>query len=373
MISSKPMLKDLIRPAKAFGLQGLPMEARLLGENGNLQTLAALYGGRYASKEMILQRIYLWHPRDRKDPISLTEAGGLAVRHEGMPPDHHIDGPYPVSLMLTKNGQPYWYDSPKDEFWRCFAPGEGIHCNRLPGMPDMACQAARILWQYHETLSGLPGDHLSECNDDFVTTRESLDALNRAASQDPLQRSADCLPEIQFALDHTHFAPHVLPVRAERAEPARQHRHRHGIHQILPLNSGNGICMADLKMAFTGHYPHRQLGSVRKSLSENTESDPQSDPGDSVIFAARLVEGFLGVIKGLLLPNEFNQLIISGKHLAYELGIRFLGDHIIGDSRFAVDYPGQNLDRARKQFRLACCIGAHAAELRLMERDFELA
>ena len=91
-----------------------------------------------------------------------------------------------------------------------------------------------------------------------------------------------------------------------------------------------------------------------------------------MIFTARLVEGFLGVIKGLLLPNEFNQLVFSGKHLAYELGIRFLGDHIIGDSRFPVDYPGQNLHRARKQFRLAYRIGTHAAELRRLEMDLEL-
>ncbi|MFM2197169.1 MAG: hypothetical protein RLZZ505_601 [Verrucomicrobiota bacterium] len=366
------MSKDLIRPAKIFGLHGLPMDTRLVRHEANLQTFVALFGGRYASKQMILQRIYLWTPRNGNDPMSSSGNAGCSASHEEIWQDQDGDGPYPVSLMLTKNREPYWYDPVKSEIWRCFSINGDHHVNRLPGMPDMACQAARMLWQYHETLSGLPGAGLRKSNDDFVSTRESLVTLNRVASQDPHQRSADCLPEIQFALNHTHYAPHILPVREEGTEPAHQHRHRHGIHQILPLDSGNGICMADLKMAFTEHYPHRQLGSVRKALSYGKESDPQSDTGDSVIFTARLVEGFLGVIKELLIPNEFNRLTFSGKHLAYELGIRFLCDHLDGDGRFPVDFPGQNLHRARKQFRLAYRIGAHAAELRRMHRDLEL-
>jgi len=38
--------------------------------------------------------------------------------------------------------------------------------------------------------------------------------------------------------------------------------------------------------------------------------------------------------------------------ITFELGMRFLTDHLAGDCYFRTTRPGQNLDRARRQFRL---------------------
>ena len=43
---------------------------------------------------------------------------------------------------------------------------------------------------------------------------------------------------------------------------------------------------------------------------------------------------------------------ISGKVITLILGIRFLTDHLNGDTYFRVHRDGQNLDRARVQFKL---------------------
>jgi hypothetical protein len=366
------MLRDLIHPANAFGLHGLPVRAKLLGQNGNLQTFVAHFGGRYATKEMLLQRIYLWTPIGAEDPSSRAERRETAAVDEGMIQDQGILEPCPVNLVLAKNGKPYWYDSLKSEFWRCYSLGEGIHADRLPGTPDMACQAARILWQYHETLSGLPETLLLDSIGDFVSTRQSLGDLHRAALEDPLGRSAGCLRELRFASDYVRYAPHALAFGGDEGGEGKRQPHGNGIHLIMPLHAGKGICPANLKTAFPDHYPYRQLGSIRKTVSDDPPGDPRNERGESVIFAARLAEGFLGVIKGLLLPNEFNQLVFSGTHLAYELGIRFLSDHILGDRRFPADFPARNLIRARQQFRLAYRIDTHAADLVRLNRDLEL-
>ena len=38
--------------------------------------------------------------------------------------------------------------------------------------------------------------------------------------------------------------------------------------------------------------------------------------------------------------------------MTYEVGIRFLADYLNGDVYFKTHRPGQNLDRARNQFKL---------------------
>jgi hypothetical protein len=42
----------------------------------------------------------------------------------------------------------------------------------------------------------------------------------------------------------------------------------------------------------------------------------------------------------------------GAKMMTLECGMRFLADHIAGDVYFHISRPGQNLDRARTQFKL---------------------
>ncbi len=44
-------------------------------------------------------------------------------------------------------------------------------------------------------------------------------------------------------------------------------------------------------------------------------------------------------------------MVLAGPEMAAENAVRFLA-HLVGDRSFAVDHPGQNLDRCRPQLRL---------------------
>ena len=50
--------------------------------------------------------------------------------------------------------------------------------------------------------------------------------------------------------------------------------------------------------------------------------------------------------------------------MTYECGTRFLADHINGDIYFGIHYEGQNLDRARTQFKLVYEIENKSEEMK---------
>jgi hypothetical protein len=50
--------------------------------------------------------------------------------------------------------------------------------------------------------------------------------------------------------------------------------------------------------------------------------------------------------------------------LAFELGIRFLTDHLAGNVYFKVKHPKHNLQRALVQFKLTESIEAHEEDIR---------
>ena len=63
-------------------------------------------------------------------------------------------------------------------------------------------------------------------------------------------------------------------------------------------------------------------------------------------------EGFLEGCNGSLTDLEVEMLPMGAKMMTLECGIRFLADYLNGDTYFRTHYEGQNLDRARTQFKL---------------------
>jgi hypothetical protein len=78
-----------------------------------------------------------------------------------------------------------------------------------------------------------------------------------------------------------------------------------------------------------------------------------------------LARGYLASAGAFLNPDERANLAFSGWLMTYEVGVRFLTDHLTGDTYFRITRPNQNLDRCRAQFALARDLERH---LPAMER-----
>ena len=89
---------------------------------------------------------------------------------------------------------------------------------------------------------------------------------------------------------------------------------------------------------------------------------------DPVAFGC-FAKGYLQEMKPFLTAREMELLPFSVKLLTYECGIRFLTDYLNGDTYFKTHYPGQNLDRARNQFKLVADIERKEQELSSIVRQ----
>ncbi len=69
-----------------------------------------------------------------------------------------------------------------------------------------------------------------------------------------------------------------------------------------------------------------------------------------------LARGYLSSASSFLTSTEIDLLVLSGKLITFEIGIRFLTDYLSGDTYFKVHREGHNLDRCRTQFKLVASI-----------------
>ncbi|MEG1895161.1 MAG: mucin-desulfating sulfatase, partial [Oscillospiraceae bacterium] len=117
--------------------------------------------------------------------------------------------------------------------------------------------------------------------------------------------------------------------------------------------SGEGICVIDLDTIMPGLALNDYGDSIRFGAS--TASEDEKDL-DKVHFSLELFEiytkGYLEAAGMALTKEEKSCLVWGAKLMTLECGMRFLTDHLNGDTYFKIHRENQNLDRCRTQFKL---------------------
>lgn len=226
---------------------------------------------------------------------------------------------------------------------------------------EQAWQAGFAFGEFQALLSDLPGPRLEEVLPGFHDTPRRYEAFEAAVAADPLGRAAEAREDLAFARGRQAMAGRLLDLHRAGAIPERITHNDTKINNVLlDEDTGRALCVIDLDTVMPG-LAHYDFGDMVRTVTNAGEED---DADLSCVELRRpmyeaLLRGYLEAAGGFLNPVEIEELPFSGKLLTYEVALRFLTDHLLGDTYFRIHHPGHNLQRARAQFAL----------LRSMERQ----
>ena len=152
-------------------------------------------------------------------------------------------------------------------------------------------------------------------------------------------------------------------VEAQRGQviefPREQFQVIHGdckVNNLLfDLQEPKVVKVVDLDTVMWGH-PAWDFGDLLRSVLTG-ESDPDQE-------RQRLGEVTSGFATQFNIKPEWVDLFANAPvHMSFMLGVRFLTDHMRGDTYFKVARHGENLERAREQFGLVERFGNYKTEL----------
>jgi Ser/Thr protein kinase RdoA (MazF antagonist) len=126
--------------------------------------------------------------------------------------------------------------------------------------------------------------------------------------------------------------------------------------------TGRARWVVDLDTVMPGSLLHDFGDLVRSSVCRTAE-DAAAPAAEPELFAA-LAEGFLLGVGDMPTATELELLESAGRLITFEQAVRFLTDHLHGDTYYRIDRPGQNLERARSQLALLQSLEAHAGAFR---------
>jgi len=258
-----------------------------------------------------------------------------------------------MTLLPARGGAPYYRDR-DGNYWRAYVFIERVNSVHVAAEPSQAGQVGRAFGLFQKRLADLSPEKVQETIPEFHNGRLRFEALDKAAAEDSAGRVAGAQAEIDFCRQHRATVSLLLEAHERGELPLRiTHNDTKIDNVLLDRDSGEVVCIVDLDTVMPG-LVHYDFGDMMRTLTSPADEDER----DLVKVTMRmdyfeaLAKGYLAEAGGFLTRAERDHLAISGKVITLILGIRFLTDHLNGDTYFRVHREGQNLDRARVQFRL---------------------
>ena len=368
---------ELVLLANRFNVKGRLVTLVPFG-NGNINdTFLAVYRNTFTETQVILQRVnkaVFPHPEaimanmhaitlHCHEKLEADAAAGRDDRVWQMP-----------RIIKTKDGGDFTTDENGD-VWRVITRILSAHAFDSAQSPEHALECGAALGHFHYLVSDMDPTTIEDPLPGFHVTSGYLarydETLKDPHAKEILDSSMEAKRLARYIEERRDFA-----VSLEKAEARGELKKRmfHGDPKVNNIMiddfTGKGTAMIDLDTVSPG-LAHIDFGDAIRSLC-NPAGEEELNLGKVTFdedLCAAFCKGYMSEAGVFLTDADRAHLYDAIRLLPFELGLRFFQDYLAGDVYFKVRQPGQNLNRARVQFRLCEAIEARERSIRgILER-----
>ena len=277
------------------------------------------------------------------------------------------------NYLVLKNGVPAGDDvdfqDESVEFWRVY---NYIECSTsfetAGGDPEVLRMSGKAFGRFNRQLKDFDAGQLMESIPHFHDTVYRMNTFFDIVEQDPKGRAAQAAREIAVIRENRDFAG-TLCRQIETGElPIRvTHNDTKTNNLLFDTDTLDPLVIIDLDTCMPGLACYDFGDTVRFAACTAEEDRPEGMRLDLRLFRA-YAEGYLSEMKDVLTPAEVESLSTGAAVITLELASRFLGDYLVGDRYFRIEYPEQNLRRAQAQLALFQDMMRHMDDMRQIIR-----
>jgi Ser/Thr protein kinase RdoA (MazF antagonist) len=257
-----------------------------------------------------------------------------------------------VAPLPTRNGQMVYYAG-NDGYFRLFPFIRGSHTVDVVHTPEQAFEAARQFGRFTRLLEGLDVRKLHITIPSFHDLTLRYQQLLRAIETGHRERVKASEQLIGQLIGYSGLVSRFEQIRQNPDFLLRVIHHDTKISNVLFDNNGKGLCVIDLDTVMPGYFIS-DLGDMFRTylcpVSEEEKEEGRIEVREN--FFRAILDGYLSEMQSILSQAEREHLFYAGQFMIYMQAIRFLTDHLMGDTYYGAAYPGHNYYRARNQYSL---------------------
>ncbi|HYN79030.1 MAG TPA: phosphotransferase [Lamprocystis sp. (in: g-proteobacteria)] len=269
------------------------------------------------------------------------------------------------ALLPARDGRPYLRTVAGD-LWRLmeFIP-DSVTLARIE-TAEQASQVGSALGRFHRLAQDLDPGRLAVTLPGFHRTPDYL-ARHQALRTEPSWDRGDAALAVCGAFIDAHIglaavledalAAGRIPLRVIHGDPKIDNILFHAL-------DGQALALIDLDTVQPGLVQHDLGDCLRSCCNRGGESTGLDAVRFDLDICQQIVTAYATETRGFLPAADLAVLYDGIRLMPFELGLRFLNDHLEGDRYFRVSHRGQNLHKALIQFALLADIEAHETAIR---------
>lgn len=257
-----------------------------------------------------------------------------------------------ATLRPTKDGRSFLRDD--SGCWRMLTYFDDVYSLDIPDKPETFYQAGKAFGTFLKEMSDVDVEEVKIVIPNFHNTKSRYEDLEAAILRDPKGRVKQVQPEIAFVRARADKYGIISDALDSGRIPTRVCHNDTNLNNILFDNESHlpvAIIDLDTVMPSSPLYDFGDSMRIGTNTAKDDEKDLSKVSCDLKLYE-QYARGYLEACGDVLTREELELLPYAAIIITSEDGIRFLMDHINGDTYYNIYYPGQNLDRSRTQLKL---------------------
>ncbi len=339
---------DFIRD---FDIAGVPVGAEVCNTGHINRTYIVTTESEHGEGKYILQRIntsVFTNPDELMHNIeNVTAYLRREIAAEGGDPDRE-------TLSIVRCGGKLYRTDADGGVWRVYVFVPGTRSYDSADTPEMLEAAGLAFGRFRKRLSDFPAAELHETLPRFHDTAKRYRDFLTAVNEDRAGRAESVKNEIEFIKARAEKFSYITDRISAGRIPLRVTHNDTKLNNVLiDTESGKAVCVVDLDTVMPGSVLYDFGDGIRFGASSAAEDERELDR----VFVRLdmfdgFAKGFIAGCGGSLTDEELDALPMGAYIITAETGMRFLADHLNGDTYFSIHRENHNLDRARTQLKL---------------------
>ena len=302
-------------------------------------------------KKYILQRIndklFTDVPALMNNIKLVTEFARKKIISRGGDPERET-----LNIVPAKDGKPYWTDG--KNWFRTYLFIDHATSYQVVEKPEHFYESAVAFGNFANLLAEFDAKSLYEPLPHFHDTAKRYADFENSVAGNLSGRAAEVAAEIEFAEQRKGMTASLTDQLAKGLIPTKVTHNDTKLNNVMIDDAtGKGIAVIDLDTIMPGSICYDFGDSIRFGCNPAAEDEKDlSKVNFDVNLFRQYTKGYIFALKESITASEVKNLALGAVMMTYECGIRFLADHLDGDVYFHIKREGQNLDRARTQFKL---------------------
>ncbi len=304
------------------------------------------------------RRLHFHHTAEGKNYVILREKDGGYQSLEEIPEEQRAN-------VLTE--EPWETDW---EFWRLYNFIENsVSFETAEGDAEVLKMSGKAFGKFNRQLQDFDAGQLVESIPHFHDTEYRMETFFRIVDVDPLDRAKNAEREIGIIRENREFAGTLCrQIRAGELPIRVTHNDTKTNNILFDRDTLDPLVIIDLDTCMPGLAAYDFWDTIRFAACTAEEDQVEGMKLDLDLFRA-YAEVYLGEMGEVLSESELESLATGAAVITLELASRFLGDYLVGDKYFRIDFPEQNLRRAQAQLALFQDMMLHMDEMKRIIRE----